>query len=520
MLDKQIIDQLKSVYEKLNGNVELVYAESGHEKQAELVEMLEQVASTSEQITVKSSGRTTVSPFFEVVHDGHLTGIRFSGVPGGHEFTSLVLAILNSDRQGKLPDDGIIRRIQGLKGPISLKTYVSLSCENCLEVVQSLNIMAVFHPEMTHEMVDGGLVTDEIEALGIQGVPSVMDGELLVSSGKAGLPDLLEKLEAAFGQSETVAREPVDLGFFDVAVVGGGPAGVSSAIYSARKGLKTAIVAERIGGQVKDTLGIENLISVPYTEGAELADKLARHVAQYDITVLEHRRLESVIDGQVKRLELNSGEYLESGSLIIATGAKWRELNIPGEKEYIGRGVAFCPHCDGPFYKGKDVAVIGGGNSGIEAAIDLAGIVKSVTVFEFLPELKADKVLVEKLESMENVSIIKNAQTTRVVGNGEKVTGLSYKDRETNEEQVRELDGIFVQIGLLPNSGFLGDLVETNRFGEIVVDEKCRTSASGVYAAGDVTTVPYKQIIISMGEGAKAALTAFEDRMLNVPQPA
>jgi len=520
MLDRQIIDQLKSVFEKLNGRIELVAAESDHAKQDELIEMLKEVASTSDNIAVRMSNEKSAIPFFEVVHDGDETGIRFSGVPGGHEFTSLVLAILNSSRQGKLPDEGVIRRIQNLKGPIDLKTYVSLSCENCPEVVQTLNIMAVFHPHFTHETVDGGLVTDEVESLGIQGVPSVMEGDILVSSGKTDITQLLEKLETHFGKNDRAPVEPVDLGVFDVAVIGGGPAGVSSAIYSARKGLKTVIVAERIGGQVKDTKGIENLISVPYTEGAELSEKLARHVDQYDITVLEHRRLESISDGSFKHLELNSGEFLDAGSVIVATGAKWRELNIPGEKAYIGRGVAFCPHCDGPFYKGKDIAVIGGGNSGIEAAIDLAGIVKSVTVFEFLPELKADKVLVEKLESMDNVSIIKNAQTTEVIGNGERVTGLRYKNRETNEELVRDLDGVFVQIGLLPNSGFLGDLVETNRFGEIVVDEKCRTSANGIYAAGDVTTVPYKQIIISMGEGAKAALTAFEDRMLQAPLPA
>jgi len=309
-------------------------------------------------------------------------------------------------------------------------------------------------------------------------------------------------------------QEPVDLGEFDVAVIGGGPAGSAAAIYTARKGLKTVIIAERIGGQVKDTKGIENLISVPYTEGPELSAKLAKHIESYDIKVLEHRRLEQARLNEGNLLILNSGEFLKAKSIIVATGAKWRELNIPGEKEYIGRGVAFCPHCDGPFYKGKDIAVIGGGNSGIEAAIDLAGMVKSVTVFEFLPELKADKVLIEKLESLDNVTIYKNVQTTEVVGNGEKVVGLKYKDRETNEIQQIDLDGIFVQIGLLPNSAFIKDVVETNRFGEIVIDEKCRTSVKGVYAAGDVTTVPYKQIIVSMGEGAKAALTAFEEQVL------
>ncbi|MBF0350448.1 MAG: alkyl hydroperoxide reductase subunit F [SAR324 cluster bacterium] len=514
MLENDIIEQLKSVFDKLNGRVELVYARSNHAKQTELIEMLEQVASTSEHIHAVSSSVESKTPFFEIVHENKSSGIKFSGIPGGHEFTSLILSILNVDKKGKLPDDGIVKRIQSLKGPIKLKTYISLSCENCPEVVQSLNIMAIFHQDFTHEMVDGAFFQDEIESLGIQGVPCVMDGDSLVHSGKSDLPQLLSKLEEHFGRDESIKQEPVDLGLFDVAILGGGPAGASAAIYSARKGLKTVIVAERIGGQVKDTKGIENLISVPYTEGPELSDKLAKHIAEYDIKVLEHRRVDHIKNDSVKHLELNSGEFLTTKAIIVATGAKWRELNIPGEKQYIGRGVAFCPHCDGPYYKGKDIAVIGGGNSGVEAAIDLAGMVKSVTLFEFLPELKADRVLVDKLESMKNVSIIKNAQTTEVVGNGEKVVGLAYKDRATNEVHQKDLDGVFVQIGLLPNSAVVKDIVETNRFGEIIIDNKCRTNVKGIYAAGDVSTVPFKQIIISMGEGAKAALTAFEEQLL------
>ncbi|PID72337.1 MAG: alkyl hydroperoxide reductase subunit F [Desulfobulbus propionicus] len=515
MLDSQIVEQLATVFEKLQGAVELVYAQSSHEKQAELVEMLEQVAATSSHVASRQSDKSSATPFFEIFHNSEKTGIAFSGIPGGHEFTSLILAVLNADRQGKLPDEGIIRRVQNLQGPINLRTFVSLSCENCPEVVQSLNVMTVLHSDFTHEMVDGAFFQDEIEALGIQGVPSVVDGEDLISSGKTDFAELLTTLEEHFGIDSEAKTEPVDLGTFDVAVVGGGPAGSSAAIYAARKGLQTVLVAEKIGGQVKETKGIENLISVPYTEGPELAGKLAQHLAEYDIKTLEHRRLDTIALGDMKQLELNSGEFLQAKSVIVATGAKWRTLNIPGEKEYIGRGVAFCPHCDGPFYKGRDIAVIGGGNSGIEAAIDLAGMVKSVAVFEFLPELKADNVLVEKLKTMGNVTIFTNAQTTEVVGNGEKVTGLKYKDRETNEEHLYPLDGIFVQIGLLPNSTFVKDIVETNQMGEIVIDEKCRTSQKGIYAAGDVTTVPYKQIIISMGEGAKAALTTFEDQVLS-----
>ncbi|PIE68265.1 MAG: alkyl hydroperoxide reductase subunit F, partial [Deltaproteobacteria bacterium] len=350
MLDSQIVEQLATVFEKLQGAVELVYAQSSHEKQAELVEMLEQVAATSSHVASRQSDKSSATPFFEIFHNSEKTGIAFSGIPGGHEFTSLILAVLNADRQGKLPDEGIIRRVQNLQGPINLRTFVSLSCENCPEVVQSLNVMTVLHSDFTHEMVDGAFFQDEIEALGIQGVPSVVDGEDLISSGKTDFAELLTTLEEHFGIDSEAKTEPVDLGTFDVAVVGGGPAGSSAAIYAARKGLQTVLVAEKIGGQVKETKGIENLISVPYTEGPELAGKLAQHLAEYDIKTLEHRRLDTIALGDMKQLELNSGEFLQAKSVIVATGAKWRTLNIPGEKEYIGRGVAFCPHCDGPFY--------------------------------------------------------------------------------------------------------------------------------------------------------------------------
>ncbi|PIE70155.1 MAG: alkyl hydroperoxide reductase subunit F [Deltaproteobacteria bacterium] len=515
MLEHQMLEQLKSVFSSLESEIELVYHDSTHPKQGELKEMLEQVAGTSEKITAIPSGQLSEMPFFEVKQGGESTGIRFSGIPGGHEFTSLILAILNADRKGKLPDAVIIDRIRRLNGPIHLKTYISQSCENCPEVVQALNIMAVFHPELTHEMVDGALFQDAVSKLGIQGVPSVMDGSVLVSSGKTDLVQLLAKLEAHVGTSAATSSGPVDLGDYDVAVIGGGPAGASASIYTARKGLKTVLVAENIGGQVKETRGIENMISVPYTEGPELAARLLTHIEAYDIKILEHRRLSGVTGDTRKQVTLDSGEVLNAGAVIIATGAKWKALGIPGEKTYIGRGVAFCPHCDGPFYKGKDVAVIGGGNSGIEAAIDLAGLVKSVTVVEIAAELKADDVLVKKLNTRTNVTVITGTRTTEVVGNGEKVTGLIITDQNTGEERCLDVAGIFVQIGLLPNSECIADQVETNAFGEIVVDEKCRTSVNGIYAAGDVTTVPFKQIVISMGEGAKAALTAFEELVLH-----
>ncbi|MCB0364657.1 MAG: alkyl hydroperoxide reductase subunit F [Bdellovibrionaceae bacterium] len=515
MLDNQMLEQLKQVFAKLENKVELVYESSAHEKQSELVDMLTAVAGTSDLISAKASDVKSRLPQFSVHYKGQPTGVSFVGIPGGHEFTSLILAILNVDGKGKLPDPQMINRIKKIKGPIEIKTYISLSCENCPDVVQALNLMAYFHPNMKHQMIDGGLDQEEIQRLGIQGVPSVVSGDKLISVGKAGFLDLLQSLEETYGSDQAGSGEPVDLGEFDVVVIGAGPAGASSAIYSARKGLKTAVIAEKFGGQVQDTKGIENLISVPYTEGPQLAAQLATHMKEYDIQLLEHRRVQSVADEGKKLIKLDSGEFLKTKSLIVATGAKWRELGIPGEKEYIGRGVAFCPHCDGPFYKGKDVAVIGGGNSGVEAAIDLAGIVKSVVLIEFAPELKADEVLVRKLQSLPNVTVIKNARTSQVVGNGEKVVGLEYEERATEEIKRVELNGVFVQIGLIPNSAFIKDRVETNKFGEIMIDEKCRTSTPGIYAAGDVTTVPFKQIVIAMGEGAKAALTAFEDQMVS-----
>lgn len=519
MLDSNIIEQLKGVFSKLEKTVELVYEKSEHADHKQLIDMLEQVASTSENITVRPAvnEHTSDVPQFHIEYEGKPNGISFRGIPGGHEFTSFIVAILNSDGKGKMPDEKVAQRIRLIKGPAVVKTYISLTCENCPDVVQALNQMAILHGNFKHQMIDGAYTQDEIKQLGIQGVPSVMVNDKLIYSGRLNHVDLLAALERAFGTQEASGTHVMnyDLGLFDVVVVGGGPAGASAAIYSARKGLKTALLAERFGGQVQDTKGIENLIGVKYTEGPQLAAQLNQHIAEYPITLFEHRRVASIFDGKTKTINLEGGEHIQTKALIVSTGAKWRELNIPGEKDYIGRGVAFCPHCDGPYYKGKKIAVIGGGNSGIEAAIDLAGIVREVIVFEFQDQLKADKVLVDKLKSMPNVSIITEARTSQVVGDGSKVVALEYEDRKTKNIMRVDLDGIFVQIGLLPNSGFIKDLVETTKFGEIVIDNKNRTSLPGIYAAGDVTTVPYKQIVIAMGEGAKAALAAFEDQMLN-----
>ncbi len=514
MLDTDMLEQLKGVFGRLERPVTLRMAISQNESQPELTAMLQGLASTSPLIRVEESGTSAAAPSFEILVDGKFTGIRFRGVPGGHEFTSLILSILYADGKGKLPDEGIIERIRALKGPIHLKTYMSLSCENCPEVVQALNLMASLHADFSNETIDGSVAQDEIESLKLQGVPAVVvDGKLL-HSGKISLADLLAKLEAHFGKSEHTA--PRDLGTFDVAVIGGGPAGASAAIYSVRKGLKTVILAEKFGGQLQETKGIENMISQSYTEGVKLSAQLGEHLSQYPVKLLEHRRVKAIADranNAIRKIELESGETLEARSIIVATGAKWRELGVPGEKEHIGMGVAFCAHCDGPFYKGKRVAVVGGGNSGVEAAIDLANIATHVTLLEYNDTLKADTVLIEKLRQLPNVVIHTQARSTRVIGDGTKVSGLEYEDRRSGNLHTLDVDGVFVQIGLSPNSQFVKNVVETTPYGEIVVDPKGRTSAPGIYAAGDVTTVPFKQIVIAMGEGAKVALTAFEDRM-------
>ena len=514
MLDQETLTQLRDVFSSLKEDLELAYAESAHPDQAGLMEMLQEVQQCSSRITLRSLGETSLLPHFKIFRATKPTGIEFTGIPGGHEFTSLIVAILNAGGSGKMPDHHFRNRVQKLEGPIRLKTYISLSCENCPDVVQALNQMALSHEDFTHEMIDGANVPAEIERLGIQGVPSIIvDGKLL-HSGKSDLLELLQKLENHFGTDASFnPAAQSDLGSYDVAVIGAGPAGASAAIYSARKGLKTVLITEKIGGQVRDTKGIENLISVPYTEGLELAARLNEHLGQYPVEVFENRRVKDISGEVGKEIVLDSGEHLKAATVIITTGAKWRELQIPGEKEYMGRGVAFCPHCDGPFYKNKRVSVVGGGNSGVEAAIDLAGIASEVTLFEFSDRLKADQVLVEKLKSLPNAKVIVNARTSEVVGDGAKVIALKYEDRTTGTFEVHPVDGVFVQIGLLPNSAFLKGIVDLNPAGEIIVDAKGRTSRTGIYAAGDVTTTPFKQIIIAMGEGARAALVSFEDRM-------
>ena len=520
MLETSILQQVTEIFRNLEADYTFRISQSPlREESSQLIEFLNDFATTSSHLKVEIHPADGDTLAFTLLKNGEETGITFRGIPNGHEFTSLLLAVLNADGKGKnLPDEGVARRVRALKGDIRLQTYVSLTCTNCPDVVQTLNIFALLNPNIRHEMVDGALFQSEVDKLGVQAVPAVFAEGKMLHVGRGSLGELLEKLEAAYpssGETENEDIAPIHR-TFDVVVLGGGPAGASAAIYSARKGLKVAMVAERIGGQVKETVGIENLISVPYTTGSQLADNLRTHLTHYPIELFENRRIESTdFQGKEKQVTVKGGEVFSAPAVIIATGAGWRRLNVEGEAEYIGRGVAFCPHCDGPFYAGKEVAVVGGGNSGIEAAIDLAGICKKVTVIEFMDSLKADQVLQDKARSLPNVDILTSTQTTKVVGNGDKVTALQLKNRQTEELHELALDGVFVQIGLSANSQPFAELEKT-RIGEIVIDAHCRTNLPGVYAAGDVSSVPYKQIIIAMGEGAKAALTAFDDRVRGV----
>lgn len=513
MIEPSLLQQVKGIYTALESQYVLrLEADPAHESFAEFKEFLNDFASTSDHIAVEVV-ETPGTLRMVLVKDGKDTGIIFRCIPGGHEFTSLIIAVYNADGKGKaLPDEAVTRRIKALKGPIHLTSYISLSCTNCPDVVQALNVMALLHEDFTHEIVDGALFQAEADALHLQGVPAVMHEGKLVHGGRGEMAGLLEELEEKFG-SNTASLEAIRRNY-DVVVVGGGPAGSAAAIYSARKGLNVAIVAERIGGQVKDTVGIENLISVPQTTGAELATNLGKHIGAYPIDVFENRKIESAaLQGCPKEISVKGGETFVAGAVIIATGASWRKLGVEGEADYLGRGVHFCPHCDGPFYKGKRVAVIGGGNSGIEAALDLAGICSHVTVLEFADKLLADNVLQEKARATENIEIFTMSQTTAVLGDGQKVTGLRVKDRNTEQEREISLDGVFVQIGLAPNTQVFADQLELSPRREIQVDRTCRTSVSGVYAAGDCTDVPYKQIVVAIGEGAKASLSAFDDRV-------
>ncbi len=512
MLDQSLKDQVVSLFKELKNSYTLkIKVASDHPSKNELTELIHEVASCSEKVDLEISEGKALS--LSILKNGEDPGIVFKAVPTGHEFSTLLLAILNLDGIGKnLPDEAITARINALSADITIKSYISLTCTNCPDVVQAINVMAMLNPNIKHEIIDGSINQDEINELNIQAVPTVyVNGEQL-HVGRSTMGELLGKLEDKIGvefkPTESIVKE------YDVVVAGAGPAGISAAIYSARKGFSVAVVAENIGGQVAETVSIDNMISVPQTTGSQLAASLKSHLQEYPVDLLENRRIEEVevVDG-LKHIKTSLGETFITPALIIATGASWRKLNVPGETEYIGSGVAFCTHCDGPFYKNKRVAVIGGGNSGLEAAIDLSAIASDVTVLEFMPELKGDQILQDKLKGLPNVKIITNAQTETIEGDGNKVNALKFKHRANNEVETLELDGVFVQIGLSANSKGFENIVETNKFGEIVVDAHCRTSIPGIYAAGDVSVVPYKQIVIAMGEGSKAALSAFEDQI-------
>lgn len=512
MLSNDILNALKGYAANMQNKVTFVLQTGEHKKRPELVDFLSQIASVSDNIALEerdTQGQLRSPMSFSLETDGGPTGAIFSGIPSGHEFNSLVLAVLWASGTDIKLDDSLSAMIRGINEKLHFEVFVSLSCHNCPDVVQGLNQFALINPNISSEMIDGGIFPELIKERDIQGVPSVyLNGELF-ANGKVEIGELVNKLiERDPSITQSTAQESLPLQ--DVTVVGGGPAGVAAAIYSARKGLNVTLIADRIGGQVKDTMGIENLISVSKTTGPELTGAMQSHMSDYDITIKEHLRVESIEKGDIKTVVLSSGERIETKTVILATGARWRELGVPGEKENIGNGVAYCPHCDGPFFKGKDVAVIGGGNSGIEAALDLAGIVKSVTVFEFLPELKADQVIIDQAKKRDNITILKNVATQQILADNGKVNAIEYQDRENETVHTQDLSGVFVQIGLVPNSQFAQGLVDMTQYGEIEIDERCHTSEPGIFACGDVTTVPYKQIVISMGEGSKAALSAFD----------
>lgn len=523
MLDTNIITQLKEIFKLLETPVEFhMFKDATGDSAVEMEDFLKEVCSTSPLLsysvieTDNGSGNE-----FSIFHGGEPTRITFRGIPGGHEFNSLLLAVLNSDGKGKnMPDELVRRRISSIKGPAELRTYVSLSCTNCPDVVQILNLFALINPGITHTIVDGAVYPEEAEKCGVQAVPSVFASDKLLSVGRVSLADLLLKLEEEYGVNESETKDiesPVR--HFDVLILGGGPAGVSAGIYAARKGLNVGMVAKEVGGSVSLTGAIDNLITTRSTVGDKLAKELTGNAAHYGVQIFENRDVEKVdLKTSPKVLYAKGGESFTGDALIIATGATPRRLGIEGEDKYIGKGVAFCPHCDGPYFKDKNVVVIGGGNAGVEAAIDLSALCKHVTVLEFMPEMKADKVLLENMQSLPNVESHVCRQAMEIIGDGKKVTGIVVKDRNSESVKVIETDGVFIQIGTQPNSTIFDGTPEINKQGEIITDRYCRTSIPMVYAAGDVATSPFKQIVVALGEGATASLSAFED-LIRVQKP-
>ena len=518
MLDSNLQTQLQAYLQNLRHPIRLIASLDDSPHAAEMRELLSEIAALSDKVSVDTTGNDARKPSFVIAKEGETRGVRFAAIPMGHEFTSLVLALLWTGGHPPKVDAQVIEQIQALDSDMNFEVYMSLSCHNCPDVVQAATLMAIYNPKINTVVVDGALFQDEVNARQVMAVPMVYMNDAVFGSGRMSLEEIVAKLDTHSDEREAAKlneKEP-----FDVLIVGGGPAGAAAAVYAARKGIRVGVAAERFGGQTNDTMAIENYISVLETDGPKFAAALEAQVRHYEVDIMNLQRASKIVPateiGGLIGVEMANGATLHARSVILSTGARWRNVNVPGESEYKNKGVAYCPHCDGPLFKGKRVAVIGGGNSGVEAAIDLAGVVAHVTLVEFADALKADAVLVSKLKSLPNVSIHLNAQTTEITGDGQKVNGLSYKDRATEQIHHVALEGVFVQIGLVPNSEFLKGTVELSKFGEIVVDAKCHTNLAGVFAAGDVTTVPYKQIVIAAGEGAKAALSAF-DYLIRTP---
>jgi len=513
MLDDSTKTQLATYFERISQPIELIASLDDSAGASDIRELVSEIAAIApDKISARFDGHFERRPSFQITRVGQNMGVHFAALPMGHEFTSLLLALLWAGGHPPKVEADVIEQIRALDGDFSFTTWMSLTCHNCPDVVQAMNLMAVLNPRIRAVAIDGGLFQQEVEERQIMAVPSVFLNDQPFGNGRMEIGEILAKIDT--GSAAREAAKLSERAPYEVLIVGGGPAGAAAAVYAARKGIRTGIVAERFGGQTMDTLGIENFISVLETEGPKFAAALEAHVRHYGVDVMNLQRVSRIEPaaqpGGMATVHLDNGGQLKARSIILATGARWRNMNVPGEHEYKTKGVAYCPHCDGPLFKGKDVAVIGGGNSGVEAAIDLAGVVKSVTLLEFADQLRADQVLVDKLKSLPNVSIHLNAQTTEVMGDGQKMNGLQYQDRVNGDAHRLDLAGVFVQIGLVPNTEFLKGTVELSKYGEIVIDAKCHTSVPGIFAAGDVTTVPYKQIIIATGEGSKAALSAFD----------
>ena len=522
MLDDNLKTQLKAYLEKLTQPIELVASLDDSEKSRELDGLLRDIDALSERITLRHDGEDARRPSFAINRPGTDISVAFAGIPMGHEFTSLVLALLQVGGHPAKITEELADQVRNLEGDYRFETFMSLSCQSCPDTVQALNLMSVLNSNISHVAIDGALFQDEVEAREVMSVPTVfLNGEMF-DTGRMTIEQVVAKLDtgAEARQAEQIKSKEA----FDVLVVGGGPAGAAAAIYAARKGIRTGVAAERFGGQVLDTMAIENFVSVEYTEGPKLAAALEQHVRNYDVDIMNLQTAQKLVPasdatGGLVEVQLANGATLRSRTVVLSTGARWRQVNVPGEDKYRNRGVAYCPHCDGPLYKGKRVAVIGGGNSGVEAAIDLAGIVEHVTLVEFDSKLRADEVLQRKLRSLPNATVVVSAQTTEILGDGQRVNGLVYKDRNSGDSHTVELEGVFVQIGLLPNTEWLKGTIELSNRGEIVIDDRGQTSLPGVFAAGDATTVPYKQIVVAMGAGSTAALSAF-DHLIRSSAPA